>query len=117
MDLRELFHGGKVPLVKSPADWQLSLENLSNLLQEMDSERKDVEGGMSYEDYLQVLLLSTSRSQKLKRGMDMIEAEIRATKGREQFRLDCCIEAIEASVDVRANRSRTYTVTKQYSYI
>jgi len=117
VDLRELFHGGKVPLVKSPADWQLSLENLSNLLQEMDSERKDVEGGMSYEDYLQVLLLSTSRSQKLKRGMDMIEAEIRATKGREQFRLDCCIEAIEASVDVRANRSRTYTVTKQYSYI
>ena len=117
VDLRELFHGGKVPLVKSPADWQLSLENLSNLLQEMDSERKDVEGGMSYEDYLQILLLSTSRSQKLKRGMDMIEAEIRATKGREQFRLDCCIEAIEASVDVQANRSRTYTVTKQYSYI
>ena len=117
VDLRELFHGGKVPLVKTAADWQLSLENLPNLLQKMDSERKDVEGGMSYEDYLQVLLLSTSRSQKLKRGMDMIEAEIRAAKGREQFRLDCCIEAIEASVDVRANRSRTYTVTKQYSYI
>ena len=103
--------------MKSPADWQLSLENLSNFLQEMDSERKDVEGGMSYEDYLQVLLLSTSRSQTLKRGMDMIEAEIRATKGREQFRLDCCIEAIVVSVDVQANRSRTYTVTKQYSYI
>ena len=117
VDLRELFHGGKVPLVKMPADWQLSLENLPNLLQEMDSERKDAEGGMSYEDYLQVLLLSASRTDKLKRGMDMIEAEIRATKGREQFRLDCCIEAIEASVDVHANRSRTYTVTKQYSYI
>ena len=30
----------------------------------------------------------------------MIEVEIRSTKGKEGFRLDCCIEAAEISVDV-----------------
>lgn len=117
LDLRELFHGGKVPLVKTPQSWQLSLENLPDLLDNLDSQRRDCEGGMSYEDYLQVLLLSKSKKEKLTRGMDMIETEIRNVKGRESFRLDCCIEAIEASVDVEANRRKTFSVTRQYSYI
>ena len=117
LDLRELFHGGRVPLTKTAATWQLSLENLPNLLEGLDSQRRDAKGGMSYEDYLQVLLLSKSKAVKLTRGMDMIEAEIRSTKGKEGFRLDCCIEAAEISVDVEANRKQTFSVTRQYSYI
>ena len=97
--------------------WQLSLENLPNLLEGLDSQRRDAKGGMSYEDYLQVLLLSKSKAVKLTRGMDMIEVEIRSTKGMEGFRLDCCIEAAEISVDVEANRKQTFSVTRQYSYI
>lgn len=72
---------------------------------------------MSYEDYLQVLLLSKSKAVKLTRGMDMIEVEIRSTKGKEGFQLDCCIESAEISVDVEANRKQTFSVTRQYSYI
>ena len=71
---------------------------------------------MSYEDYLRVLLLSQSKYQTLQRGMDMTEDKIRHISGKENFRLDCCLEAVEASVDVKANRLRIYTVTKQYSY-
>ena len=85
LDLRELFHGGRVPLTKTAATWQLSLENLPNLLEGLDSQRRDAKGGMSYEDYLQVLLLSKSKAVKLTRGMDMIEVEIRSTKGKEGF--------------------------------
>ena len=96
---------------------QLSLENLPNLLEGLDSQRRDAKGGMSYEDYLQVLLLSKSKAVKLTRGMNMIEVEIRSTKGKEGFRLDCCIEAAEISVDVEANRKQTFSVTRQYSYI
>lgn len=117
LDVRELFHGGKVPLVKTAASWQLSLSNLPDLLENLDSHRKNDENGMSYEDYLQVLLLTKSKRDKLERGMDMIEVCIRETKGRGSFRLDCCIEAIEASVDVDANRKKVFTVTRQYSYI
>ena len=117
LDLRELFHGGKVPLVKNSQNWQLSLESLSDLLSGLDSQRRSDENGLSYEEYLQILLLSESRNKKLKRGMDMIEESIRSRTGQEDFCLDHCVEAVEASVDIRADRRKTFTVKKQYSYI
>lgn len=117
LDLRELLHGGKVPLIKNSGDWQLSLENLPDLLEGLDTRRRSSEDGISYEDYLQILLLSQSREEKLTRGMDMIELSVRSSTGQDSFRLDSCIEAIEASVDVRAGGKKTFTVTKQYSYI
>lgn len=117
LDLRELFHGGKVPLVKNSQNWQLSLENLSDLLSGLDSQRRSDENGLSYEEYLQILLLSESRNKKLKRGMDMIEESIRSRTGQEDFCLDHCVEAVEASVDIGADRRKVFTVKKQYSYI
>lgn len=116
LDVRELFDGGRVPLVKNPADWQLSLENLPNLLEGLDSARKGTSDGMSYEDYLQVMLLTQGKAKKLQRGMDMVELTVRGKDGRGNFCLDSCIAAIEVSVDVKANKRKTFTVTKQYCY-
>ena len=73
-------------------------------------------GGMSYEDYLQVMLLAKGKQQKVTRGMDMIECEIRAKGNRQQFRMDHCIVALEASADVKANKKKTFTVTRKYAY-
>ena len=47
----------------------------------------------------------------------MIEESIRSRTGQEDFCLDHCVEAVEASVDIRADRRKTFTVKKQYSYI
>ena len=116
LDVRELFDGGRVPLVKSSDDWQISLSNLPYLLDGLDTHRKSVEGGMSYEDYLQILLLTQNKGNKLSRGMDMLELNIREKLGNESFRLDSCIVAMEAQIDVRANQQKVFTVTKQYSY-
>lgn len=116
LDVRELFDGGKVPLVKTGADWQLSLENLPYLLDGLDSERRNSEGGMSYEDYLQVFLMAVSKKNKVMRAMDMVELTMRTAGGRPSFRLDSCITAIEASVDVEANRKKIFNVTRQYCY-
>lgn len=115
LDVRELFDGGKVPLVKSAADWQLSLENLAELLNGLDSVRRGSEDGMSYEDYLQVLLLGVSREEKITRAMDMIELCVRE-KGRKNFRMDSCIVAAEVSVDVKANKRKVFNVTRAYGY-
>lgn len=116
LDVRELFAGGHVPLVKTAADWKLSLNNLSDILKNLDSERKDSGDGMSYEDYLQVMLMAKGKQQKVTRGMDMIECAIRDKGNRPQFCMDHCIVAIEASADVRANKKKTFTVTRQYAY-
>lgn len=115
LDVRELFDGGKVPLVKSAADWQLSLENLAELLNGLDSVRRGSEDGMSYEDYLQVFLLGVSREEKITRAMDMIELCVRE-KGRKNFRMDSCIVAAEVSVDVKANKRKVFNVTRAYGY-
>ena len=114
--MRELFAGGRVPLVKTAADWQLSLENLGELLKKLDSSRRNSAGGMSYEDYLQVMLMTKNRQQKVLRGMDMIECTIRDKGNRPHFRLDHCIVALEASADVLANKKKTFTVTRSYAY-
>ncbi len=117
LDVRELFDGGKVPLIKSAQDWQLSLEKLPELLSGLDTERRGTETGMGYEDYLQVFLLTKGKTAKLKGGMDMVELSVRSLPGREAFQLDSCIVSVEASIDVRANTRKIFTATKQYSYI
>ncbi len=63
------------------------------------------------------MIVSESKKNKVSRGMDMIELCIRSSTGQKGFRLDHCIEAIEASVDVKANRKKIFTVKKQYSYL
>ena len=107
LDVRELFAGGKVPLTKNASNWQLSLQGLPAL---------DV-NGLSYEDYLQIFLLTTSKAQKVKGGMDMIESSFREMEEWNEFCLDHCITALEASVDVKANKRKVFTVTREYHYI
>ena len=116
LDVRELFAGGKVPLIKDSSQWQISLENLPALLNNLDSARKSDEEGLSYEDYLQILLLAENERTKVIRGMDMVEMSLRAAKGWENFRLDCCLTALEASIDVKANSRKVFTVTRRYGY-
>ena len=115
LDVRELFDGGRVPLVKSASQWQLSLENLPYLLDGLDSVRRGTEEGMSYEDYLQVFLLAEKKENKVIRGMDIVEQTVRSA-GRQSFCLDQCITAAEVSVDVKANKRKVFTVTRDYCY-
>ncbi len=48
--------------------------------------------------------------------MDMIEADVRGQRGREGFRMDCCLEAMEVGVDVGVGREKIYTVIHRYGY-
>ena len=89
---------------------------LEYILDHLDTSRKDSKGGMSYEDYLRVLLIAKGKQEKVIRGMDMIECSIREKGKRPGFRMDHCIVALEASADVKANNKKTFTVTRQYAY-
>ena len=117
LDVRELFAGGKVPLAKNSSNWQLSLQGMPALVDKLDTDRKNDENGLSYQDYLQIFLLTTSKSQKVSGGMDMVESTFREAEDWEEFRLDLCITALEASVDVKANKRKVFTVTREYHYI
>lgn len=117
LDVRELFDGGKVPLVKNAVNWQLSLQNLPALFDSLDTIRRTDETGVSYEDYLQVFLFSCSKAKKIDGGMDMVETSVQEAKNWNWFQLDHCITAMEVSADVKANKRKTFTVTRAYHYI
>ena len=117
LDVRELFAGGKVPIVKDASNWQLSLQSMPALMEKADSERKNDETGLSYEDYLQIFLLAASKGEKIMRGMDMIECSVREQENWSDFKMDHCITALEASVDVWANKRKTFTVARAYHYL
>ena len=116
LDLRELYSGGRVPLIKDDSDWQISLENLPELLGRMDEFRKNDPEGLNYEDYLQILFLKVSKRNRIFRGMDMIECTVREKEGRAEFMLDSCITGLEASADIKANKRMTFTVSRGYYY-
>lgn len=117
LDVKTLFDGGRVPLLKNAQNWSLSLENLPNLLSELSVQHQGgEEQGLSYEDYLRALLFLESTDRKIMGSMDMVEADIRSRQGRENFRMDCCLGAMEVEIDVRADQMKTYTVLHQYGY-
>ena len=116
LDVRELFCGGRVPLVKLPSQWQLSLENLPHLLERLDTDRRSDPMGLSYEDYLQILLLAKSRQEKTMRALDMVEQSLREQPHWANFRLDSCVVAVDVSVDILSGMDTVYTVDRMYGY-
>lgn len=86
-DLKNLYGGGKVPLVKNAETWNLSLEGvLRGGLNPKDTGEKT---GLDYKSYLRILLLGDN-SRKCARAMDMIEMRMIGI-GEEDFRMRNCI--------------------------
>ena len=108
---------GQIHAMAAAINWQLSLQGLPALVDKLDTDRQNDVNGLSYEDYLQIFLLTTSKAQKVKGGMDMIESSFREMEDWNEFCLDHCITALEASVDVKANKRKVFTVTREYHYI
>ncbi len=116
LDVRELFAGGRVPLIKTAENWQLELENLAQLLGRLDTDRREDSNGMSYEDYLRVLLYLENAETQTMKCLDAFELTVRGKEGHEKFRMDSCVDALEIAMDVNANGRKTYQVVRQYSY-
>jgi len=101
LDLRNLSEGKQVPLWKSKDTWQMEFAGLSSLT----GRRKSVKKGLSYKDYLQVLLfLQTEKQEKYLRMMDVIEDNIkRKVPG---FSLKDCYVSFEAETNMSLNPFR-----------
>ena len=89
MDLRILYNDGCVPLVKTDAHWQLQLEKLVKLGTSEEIQGKDEgEEGLSYENYLEALLLLEDRKTLSMRALDLIELHL-------EVPVDTCVTAME----------------------
>ena len=102
VDCKCLLDGKKVPLMKSDGTWTLSLEQLTKIGASQLSGYADQDGkseGMSYEDYLRLLLLGVSKEKKYIRLMNLIEANVRLEEGCGGFSLSDCVFGISICAD------------------
>ncbi|MCD8299720.1 MAG: DUF5702 domain-containing protein [Clostridiales bacterium] len=70
-DVRILLEGGKVALVKTEEQWHTDLASLPSTV--MATEGKDQTKGLSYSNYLEILLASVNTDKLTCRAMDIVE--------------------------------------------
>lgn len=112
-DVEMLLAGGRVPLLKDDSTWHYGLENALSL-DDATGEASTV--GLSYEDYLRILMNFTDLDTLTARAMNMVEADIRQTPGNQAFRLDACYDCIEAKINIKSAYGYNYEITRQKKY-
>lgn len=114
-DVRILMDGGRVPVVKSDGSWNIPLPRLLFFRSGLGN-YGNREEGMSYEDYLMVFLLMAEEKKTTLRLMDVMEYDIRRTPGNGAFRIDGCIDSMEAEIQVDSSYGESYSITRTYGY-
>lgn len=115
VDVRGLFSGDSVPLIKTADAWQVGFSDIPKLAGGIDAFRKS-SGNTFYEDYLRLFLFIKSGENKINRCMDVVEMSMRQLPGREYYSLDCLVDTIEVEFEVRSEKRKTFTVSKRESY-
>ena len=100
LDVRSLLAGEKIPLRKIRAEWRTDLDSIGELLAGENRSTACQEHGMTYGDYVCMLMLKVPRRQKQFRMMDLTEFSMRAVDGG--FRMHNCIYGLSVSVTVTA---------------
>ena len=88
-DVKLLLAGGKVPLVKTASDWQTDLSSILHFAGA--SVDREEARGLSYRQYLSMLLLLKKEETLLFSMMDVMEMDIRKAIYHENFRMDGCV--------------------------
>lgn len=116
LDVRQLMLGGSVPLVKTASNWQSDLSSMGQIPGMLQDNSVRSSSGLKYEDYLQLLLYTVSERNLTFRCMDMIEQNIRTKEGRENFRMDSCVESLETETVFEGPQGRRWTADRNYGY-
>lgn len=113
-DVKVLLAGGRVPLLKTSADWHYDLDSI---LEGVDMQvNRPGQTGLSYKDYLHVLLYLTDSEKLAFRFMDVMEMDIRQTPGNAAFRMDGCIEWLELRTAFCSRSGYKHEVRVQTDY-
>lgn len=114
-DVTMLLQGGRIPVIKQPGEWHYSMENALNFVRPETGQTK-ITDGLSYEDYLRILLCFHGKEELTMRMADVMEMNIRNTPGNENFCMDGCFEAFRVQIVYRGERDKKYTIDRTYGY-
>lgn len=120
LDVKELIDGNRVIFLKKPNEFGMSLKGLTEFDPDMFLARDVPEAedaqGLSYEDYIRIMLAFLPPNIKILRCMDMMEADIRKTEGNENFRIDACADMVSLEVGITSSFGYFYTMERKYGY-
>jgi hypothetical protein len=113
-DVKTLLRGGKVPLIKTAADWKTGINSIKNVRGSLT----DDEGGsgLNYKEYLQIMMMLENQETRTFRAMDIMEMDIRRTSGNGNFRLDGCFDTYQANIAVSSGFGYSYEMTRSYGF-
>ena len=116
LDVRSLLAGDQIPLTKSAETWQMkSLSDIAGFKSRMDSLRNKNGSGLSYKDYLRILLTMMDTDKKCQGMMNMMDHEIRMS-GRDNFRFDQCITSLSLEIKAISEGRTELKAEKSLSY-
>lgn len=113
-DVKTLFSGGRVPLIKSSSEWKTSI--FSIFAPGISTHGETGGTGLNYSEYLRIFLFLENGSMKNYRLMDVMEMDIRETKGNEHFRMDWCVDAFGIASETESNFGYCYPLKREISY-
>jgi hypothetical protein len=126
-DVKALLQGDKVSLVKTSDEWKTdipsfsaaSTSNLSASLASASASGKEPSGsgkGLTYQQYLALILSATSQKKLNMRSLDLIEENMRTIEGKSFFRADDCISRIRLHATANLNRGIQYQFYTEFGY-
>ena len=98
LDVRALLQGKKIPLLKSESTWTLEISQIGSIDKGYLT-AKECENGLSYQQYLGVMLLFLQDGELSMRAMDVQEAAIRMKDEMDGFRMDEILVQAKMRID------------------
>lgn len=114
-DVRSLLNGGRVPLIKTAADWRTGIGQVKDFNAASVGDGGSG-SGLTYKDYLGIMLFLEDENTKNRRTMDIMEMDIRQTPGNRYFCMDACFDAFTAEISVSSGFGYRYDIKRCYGY-
>lgn len=104
-DVRQLMAGGTVVLIKQDADWKMDLDSAASAWRKSRPQTaEENEKGLAYEDYLRICLYLKSDDTLSRRGLSVIQWNIRKVDG--SFQVSDCM--VEGTLKLRAHSGAVF---------
>ena len=101
LDVRLLLNGGKVALIKSPAEWTSSLGTLGECL-DVHARARDCADGLDYETYLFTLYTLEGQKKIAYRAMDLMEDAMHHKEGCGSVCMDRMLVSADFEMTITA---------------
>ncbi len=114
-DLRILYDGNQLGIVKDASSWNTPLIQLTSFREHLN-EYSAPAGSLSYKKFLYTFINVQNIDKTTERLMDLMEMDMRITPGNSSFKIDNQIYQLYAEVNVSSKYGYGCQINRKYSY-